>query len=561
MPADGATLMSKSQTMDNANDLRGTTAEILIQTLMAGGIRDVFALPGIQNDDLFDAFHGAKGLRVIHTRHEQGAAYMAAGYGMATGRPGVHAVVPGPGFLNTTAALATAFGCSAPVLALTGQIPSAMIGRGVGMLHEIPDQIGIMRQFTKWSARISCPSQASALAAEALRQARSAPFRPVGLECPLDVWGRRGVASPATGLEPAQAPIDSDAVRAAARLLGAAKRPLIVVGAGAQDASPEVTEIAEMLAAPVSAHRMGRGVISSRNPLCVDPVTAHQLWGTADVVLAIGTRLQMQLMQWGSDADLKVVRIDADPEQIERIERPAVGIVGDAAPVLREIIAELPAHNISRSRTDEIEEARARSWKRLSTLEPQIALLAAIRDELPEDGIFVDELTQIGYASRAVFPVYRPRTFLSPGYQGTLGWGMAAALGAQVACPDTKVVSVIGDGGFMFNVQELATAVQHRIPLVTVLANDNAFGNVRRIQDDQYGGRRIASDLQNPDFVKLVESFGALAMRAATPEALRAALRRAFNERVPAVIEVPVGPMPDPWKMLRYKPSRPSRQV
>lgn len=536
--------------------LRGTTAELIVESLRDAGIRDLFALPGIQNDDLFDALYKKSDLRVIHTRHEQGAAYMAAGYGMATGRPGVYAVVPGPGFLNTTAALSTAYGCSAPVLALTGQIPSAMIGRGVGMLHEIPDQMAILRQFTKWAGRVRGPSEAPALVAEALRQVGTAPFHPVGLECPMDVWGRRGVAARVRVAAPSEPPIDEDAVRAAAKLLGNAKRPLIVVGAGALDASAEVTRIAEMLQAPVSAHRMGRGVVSSRNPLCVDPVAGHLLWGSADVVLAIGTRLQMQLMQWGTDSDLKVVRIDADPEQLDRIAAPAVGIVGDAVVALRALLAALPAHNRRRDRSEEIADARARAWKRLSTLEPQIALLGAIRAELPEDGIFVDELTQLGYASRAVFPVYQPRTFLSPGYQGTLGWGMAAALGAQVGRPDTRVVSVIGDGGFLFNPQELATAVQHNIPLVTVLANDNAFGNVRRIQDDQYGGRRIASDLRNPDFVRLAESFGALGLRAETPDALRAALRRAFQESGPAVIEVPVGAMPDPWTMLRYKSSR-----
>lgn len=541
--------------------LKGTTAELLVQTLVDSGVREVFALPGIQNDDLFDAFYKNESLRVIHTRHEQGAAYMAAGYGMATGRPGVYAVVPGPGFLNSTAALSTAFGCSAPVLALTGQIPSALIGRGVGMLHEIPDQMSVMRQFTKWASRIRAPVEAPALIGEALRHVGTAPFRPVGLECAMDVWGQQGTARRHHPCPAEPQPIDEDAVLAAAKLLGQAKRPLIVVGAGALDASEEVTALAEMLQAPVSAHRMGRGIVSSRNPLCVDPVAGHLLWGNADVVLAVGTRLQMQLMQWGTDSDLKVVRVDADPEQIDRIAKPAVGIVGDAAVVLRALLSKLPSHNIRRSRMDEIEDARGRAWQRLSTLEPQLAYLNAIRAELPDDGIFVDELTQLGYASRALFPIYHPRTFISPGYQGTLGWGTPTALGVQVARPNTKVVSVIGDGGFLFNLQELATAVQHQIPMVTVLANDNAFGNVRRIQDDQFGGRRIASDLRNPDFIKLAESFGASAWRAGTPDELRSALRQAFKEAGPSVIEVPVEAMPDPWKMLRYKSSRPSKSI
>lgn len=540
--------------------VEGTTADILVRCLEQEGVRDVFALPGIQNDDLFDALYRAARLRTIHTRHEQGAAYMAAGYGMATGKPGVYAVVPGPGFLNTTAALSTAYGCSAPVLALAGQIPSASIGRGFGMLHEIPDQLAIMRQFTKFAARIESPAQAAPLMAEAFRALKAAPYRPVGLECPMDIWGRTGAVALPPVLAPVEPALDLDAIRAAAKLLGASKRPMIVVGAGAQDASAEVQALADMLQAPVSAHRMGRGILSSAHPLCVDPVTAHMLWSTTDAVVAVGTRLQMQLQQWGVDADLKIIRIDADPAQIERIAKPEVGLVGEAAHVLRALIDALPAYNPLRSRQDEIEEARGKARERLSTLEPQGALLAAIRAELPEDGIFVDELTQLGYASRALFPVYKPRTFLSPGYQGTLGWGMAAALGAQVARPDAKVLSVIGDGGFMFNPQELATAVQHRIPLVTLLVNDDAFGNVRRIQDTQYDGRRIASDLRNPDFCKLAESFGAVALKASTPDSLRQTLRLAFQQDGPVVVELPVGAMPDPWTMLRYKNARVAKE-
>jgi acetolactate synthase-1/2/3 large subunit len=158
-----------------------------------------------------------------------------------------------------------------------------------------------------------------------------------------------------------------------------------------------------------------------------------------------------------------------------------------------------------------------------------------------------------------VFPVYEPRGFISPGYQGTLGWGVATALGVKVARPDRKVVAVSGDGGFLFNAQELATAVQQRIPVVIVLVNDNAYGNVRRIQRDQFGNRLIASDLHNPDFQKFVESFGALAMKATSPGELRSALRTAFQADVPTVIEVPAGPMPDPWGTLRPPRNRPRR--
>jgi len=283
----------------------------------------------------------------------------------------------------------------------------------------------------------------------------------------------------------------------------------------------------------------------------------HKLWGQADVVLAVGTRLQVQLQQWGTDAALKVVHIDADAEELDRIERPTVGITADAATALALLRDALPAQNRRRtSRADELAGLRAEQAAVVSVLQPQIGYLEAIRAELPEDGIFVDELTQLGYAARMVFPVYRPRTYISPGYQGTLGWGVATAIGVKVARPNVPVVAVSGDGGFLFNAQELATAVQQRIPVVIVLVNDGAYGNVRRIQAEMFGNRLIASDLRNPDFQKFVDSFGALALRATSPAELRQALRTAFKADIPAVIEIPAGPMPDPWRLLRQPPSR-----
>ena len=192
--------------------------------------------------------------------------------------------------------------------------------------------------------------------------------------------------------------------------------------------------------------------------------------------------------------------------------------------------------------------------KRLGKLEPQLSYLAAIRAELPEDGIFIDEVTQVGFVSRLAFPVHRPRTYVSPGYQDNLGYGFATALGAQDARRDVPVLSISGDGGFLFTANEMATAVRHRIPLVTIVFNDGAFGNVRRIQQERYGNRLIASDLANPDFVAFAESFGAAAMRAKTPDDLRQALRRAFARRDgPTLIEVPVGAMPSPWEFIMMR--------
>jgi acetolactate synthase-1/2/3 large subunit len=532
---------------------RMTTAELAVAALLAHGIETIYALPGVHNDPLFDAlFKAGERIRTVHTRHEQGAAYMALGAALATGKPQTYAVVPGPGLLNSSAALLTAYGMNAPVLALVGQIAQAAIGRGLGHLHEIRDQAGIISRLVDFSARIREPSEAAHLVAQAFRAMASGRPGPAVLECAMDVWGRSApVPAIASPLPVAAPPIDEDAIEDAARRLCAAKRPLIVAGGGAQDAAAEVSELSRLLQAPVLAYRRGRGVLDSRNPLSVTLPLGRELWGEADVVLAVGTRLFSAFTQWGIDEELAIIRVDADAEEPERFARPALALIGDAASVLRPLVRSLSAHSRA-SRRAEMEERQAVMRGRLARLAPQAALLEAIRAELPEDGILVDEVTQIGFAARLLFPVYKPRTFLSPGYQDNLGWGFATALGAQHARHDVPVLSISGDGGFLFTSNELATAMRHRIALTVVVFNDGAFGNVRRIQEEHYGNRVIASDLSNPDFVRYAQSFGAEAERARDPQELHVALRRAFKRRdVPSLIEVPVGPMPSPWEFIQ----------
>jgi acetolactate synthase-1/2/3 large subunit len=531
-----------------------TTADAVVATLAGHGLDTVYALPGVQNDLLFEALFGAsERLRTVHTRHEQGAAYMALGAALATGKPQAYAVVPGPGLLNSAAALLTAYSMNAPVLGLIGQIPDADIGRDLGHLHEIRDQTGIIKRLVDHTSLIRKPEAASRATALALRAMQSGRPGPAVLECAIDVWGKSAAMTlqPPLPLPPTK--IDHGAIRKAAKLLGAAKRPLIICGGGAQDSSAEVTALSAMLQAPVLGYRRGRGVLDSRDPLSVTLPLGRDLWGEADVVLAVGTRLFIQLRQWGMDRDLKIVRIDADPDEHGRLHKPTVALTGDARPILQSLLDELPAHNAKRaSRQAEMQERQAAWRQRLQKIAPQIAFLDAIRAELPDDGILVDEVTQLGFAARLAFPVYKPRTFLSPGYQDNLGWGFATALGAQHARPDVPVVSITGDGGFLFTANEMATAMRHRIPLIAIVFNDGAFGNVRRIQQERFGNRLIGSDLANPDFVVFAASFGAAAARAKTPEELRQALRGALARRDgPTLIEVPLGPLPSPWEFIQ----------
>jgi acetolactate synthase-1/2/3 large subunit len=531
-----------------------TTGEAAVATLLAHGFDTVYALPGVHNDHLFDAFQRAgDNLRVVHARHEQGAAYMALGAALATGKPQAYAVVPGPGLLNSGAALLTAFGMNAPVLAIIGQIPSSAIGKSEGHLHEIRDQAGIIARLVDHYSHIKGPTDASAKVAKAIQSMHQGRPGPAALECAMDVWGKRGPVEAIIPPSPARASnINNDKVRAAAKLLGKAKRVLIVAGGGAQGASLEVTLLSSMLQAPVLAYRRGRGVLDSRDPLSVTLPLGRELWGEADAVLAVGTRLLTPLTAWGVDKNLQIVHVDADPEQPARLHKPNVALSGDAAPILKSLIDELAKFNMRRaSRRDEMVERQAKLRQRLSQIAPQIAFLEAIRAELPEDGIYVDEVTQIGFAARLAFPVYKPRTFLSPGYQDNLGWGYATALGAQHARLDVPVLSINGDGGFLYTGNELATAMRHRIPLVAVVFADGAFGNVRRIQQEQFDNRLIACDLANPDFVKYAESFGAVGRRASGPDELRQTLREAFAQREPTLIEVPVPAMPSPWEFIQ----------
>jgi len=527
-----------------------TVADAVVHKLIETGLRTVYCLPGLQSDALFNAlFDAGKEVRAVHTRHEQAAAYMALGAALATGRPAVYSVVPGPGFLNSTAALATAYTTNARLLCLIGQIPSRAIGRGAGLLHEIPDQSGILRRLTKWADLVASPSEAACKLAKAFVQLTSGRPRPVGLEIPPDI-----LAAPMPATRPCLAAAEADPepeeemIQKAADLLASSKHPMIFVGGGALEATAEVRWLAERIQAPVVSYRLGRGVLDDRHPLSLNITGAHRLWKDADVVVAIGTRLQIPLMNWGSDEALKVIRIEIDAPEVSRIKPPAVALIGSAGSVLRRLAPAVDA--VAGTRASRIEELRALKEavaRDISILEPQLSYLAAIRSALPENGILVDDLTQLSYVARFAFPVYAPRTYLCSGHQGTLGSGFAIALGAQDARRDVPVVSISGDGGFLYNVQEMATAVQHRIPLVTVVFNDNAFGNVKRMQETLYGNRVIASDLTNPDFVRLAESFGIAAYRVASPELLRATLERTLAARQPALIEVPCGPMPNPF--------------
>jgi acetolactate synthase I/II/III large subunit len=520
-----------------------TGGEAIVSGLVAHGVDTVFGLPGAQIYGLFDAFHQAQ-LKVIGARHEQACGYMAFGYARSTGRVGVFSVVPGPGVLNAGAALLTAFGCNEPVLCLTGQVPTAFLGKGRGHLHEMPDQLATLRSFLKWAERIEYPANAPALVARAFQEMLSGRRGPVSLEMPWDVFTQKVEVGTAEILDPLPTPQpDPDRVKSAARLIAASQAPMIFVGSGAIDAGEEILELAEHIDAPVVAFRSGRGIVSNAHELGLTMAAAYRLWPKTDLMIGIGTRLELPTMtRWPyRPQGLKSVRIDIDPAEMRRYP-PDAAIVADAKAAAAELLAAVKkiGYAKSRDRRATIREASAAALKEIQNIQPQMAYLNILREVLPANAIVTDELSQVGFASWYGFPVYQTRTFITSGYQGTLGSGFPTALGAKVANPDRPVVAITGDGGFMFGVQELATAVQFNIGVVVLVFNNNSYGNVRRDQRERFEGRVVASDLVNPDFVKLAESFGVGAARVTSPDHFRPALEKALADGGPYLIDIEV---------------------
>jgi acetolactate synthase I/II/III large subunit len=532
---------------------RLTGGQALVQSLEREGLASLFGLPGVQLDWAYDALYEARDrIDVVHTRHEQATAYMADGYARTTGEIGACMVVPGPGLLNASAALATAYACSSPVLCVAGQIPTGAIDKGYGMLHEVDRQHELMGSFTKWVGRAERPAAVPGVVREAFRQLRTGRPRPVGIEVPADMLQ---MTEDVTLSEPAAAERsagDPGLLRRAADLLRRAERPLIYSGGGTLMAGAwdELRAVAELLEAPVVMSTDGRGALSDRHELAHTGLSGMRLLPQADVVLAVGTRFFQPAVAWGLPPGTKVIRIDIDGDEIARHRAPTIGIVGDARGALAALRDLLDGAPRRPSRAAEMRAVREQAAALLAPIQPQAAYSAAIRAALPDDGILVADLTQVAFFATLGFPVYCPRTFIGPGYQGTLGSAFATALGAQVGNPDKKVVALMGDGGFLYNVQELATMRQRRLNAVAIVFNDNAYGNVRRTQREAFAGHVIAADLVNPDFVALAESFGVRGLRVDTPDALRSVLGDALAAKEPILIEVAVGEMPSAWHLV-----------
>jgi acetolactate synthase-1/2/3 large subunit len=536
-----------------------TGGEALARQLVREGVRQIFGVPGVQLDYAVDALAKVPDqIAYWNTRHEQSTSYMADGYARASGEIGVCMVVPGPGLLNALAGIATAYACSSKVLCIAGQIPSSAIGRGLGMLHEIPEQSQILAALTKWSARANHPSEVPGLLHEAIHQLRSGRPRPVGLEIPPDILQ---ATADITLLEPVQhdEPIqpDPEHLRRAADLLRKAERPAIYAGGGviAANASHALRELAELLQCPVVMSANGRGALDDRHPLALTWLAGRGVLAEADVVLGVGTRFLGILDQVPLAPGARCILLNAEGQDLGEPRTPEVAIHAGADLGLAGLRGQLDGSLDRRRSWADLDRLRRWAEELLANLEPQYSWVRALRAAMPENSVMVNEFTQVGYLAQAAYPVYEPRTYISSGYQGTLGYGFPTALGARAGSPDRAVLSITGDGGFGWALSELSTARKYGIGVVTVVFNDQAYGNVRRSQMEQFGGRVLGSELLNPDFVRLAESFGVRAARATTPAELQGLLGETIaGSAEPALIDVPVGVMPAPFRRLRETP-------
>jgi acetolactate synthase-1/2/3 large subunit len=540
-----------------------TGGELVVECLKAHGVKVIFGMPGGHTTGIYDALYGEGQIRHILVRNEQAGAFMADGYARATGEVGVCLTTAGPGATNASTGVAAAYSDSIPILLIAGQVKSDAADKEKGYYHEM-DQLSFFRPITKWNASAKTVNDIPKALNKAFEMLKTGRPRPVHIEVPIDVIADR------LNLE-VQAIVHQEykgkrqtpsthLIAEASEILANSELPLIIAGGGviSADASKELIELAELLNAQVITTPMGKGAIPADHPLHAG-LTWHQLTadlsgmqdmvsplpGLSDAILAVGCRFtQLATGDWVLKVPETLIQIDIDETEIGKNYPVKVGIVADAKVALQQLIEELKRR----------EEARGQGGKGAITLLPSCHLasfpkpkrwamegwdiIPILRETLKRDAIVAADITRPGYMMLANFDVYQPRTFLHSVTFIALGHGFPAALGAKVAYPERQVVAVCGDGGFMMTCQEMATAVQHGINVVVIVINDRALTAIKSLQDKHYGGRHIAINLQNPDFVKFAESFGARGLRVEKIEQFKPAMMEALNAGVPVLVEI-----------------------
>jgi len=528
---------------------RMTGGRAVAAALKAEGIEHVFGIVGTHANPLFDGVLDEPSIKVVTVRHEQGASLMATGYARASGKIAACFVVPGPGLTNALTGIGMAYSESVPLLVFGGQNTLAQLEREGGHFHELANSVGVAGSVCGYSTRVTTPTDIPKVIREAMRAMRCQRPRPAYIEVPLDVQSGEADVALLPPEQYSRPGGDPASIARAVQALKSAKRPFVFAGGGvaAAQASAQLVRVAELLGAPVVTSVFARGVISDRHPLALGDGWGRfdlydELLAKADLALVVGSRIDV-VSDWnlGARFPQRIVQVDLDPLVVGQRRPVEVGIVGDAASVLDALAGQLAGTKEQACWFDAGSFRRRKQARMVEQAGPVLKVIEALRAALPDDTIFVDDLTLVGYWMPLLLPTYRPRTLIHPGTYGTLGYSLPAAIGAKLACSKQPVVSISGDGGFLFTMQELATARAQNLDLIALVFNDHAFGSIRTYQDRMFGGRHIGSELTNPDFAKLGEAFGAKSVRVEAKD-LGSAVRRAHEAGGLWLIEIPFAP-------------------
>lgn len=501
-------------------------------------------MPGSHSTCIYDALQQHGGIETTLCRNEQAGAFMADGFARATGRPGVVCTTAGPGATNALTGIAEAYSDSVPALLIAGQVNHDRIHEECGRYHEM-DLESIFRPCTRFSGTVMSNEQIPAMTDTAFREMLAGRPGPAALFLPQDLMAMAAETEPsAASLELRRDMPDEAVIRQAIDRLSNATRPVILAGGGAvsSGAEPEIAELAARLDCPIVTTLNGKGIVDERSLSSLGHGRnrrARLALTRADLLLAVGCRFTEVFTASGTMPIPKtLVQIDIQSEAIGRSYPVDLGIVGDAKSVLAAVLAGVPQRSSDWKETWR----RAREAKQLKAE----WMIDTLRAEIPESSLVFADACELGLRMHTDFPTYAPRTFFYPSNYATLGWGFPAAIGGAIGRPEHWTISVCGDGGFTMAAQELSTAVRYHLKLITVIHNDSAYGAIKAIQRNRHGSRYIGTDLNNPDFVQLGESFGMRACRAVDGPSLAAALRQALRHDGPSLIEVP-----EAWRSLR----------
>jgi thiamine pyrophosphate-dependent acetolactate synthase large subunit-like protein len=535
---------------DEAMTRTGGTA--IVEALEAHGVEVVFGIPGTHNLELYRGLARSTAITHVTPRHEQGAGYAADGYARATGRPGVCVTTSGPGLANICAAAATAQADSVPLLIVAPGVPRGMEGRDVGLLHEVNDQRGMMGAILDVAVRAGSAEEAVAAIGATFAGWRAGRRRPVYVEVPVDVlaepWaGEVGVALPVVAV-PSPEP---GALERAIAALGGARRPAVLLGAGARGAEAVARTVVEHLGAPTVTTVNAKGMLPESHPLSVGASLrlepARRLLEEADIVLVVGSRVG-DAESWDVTPALAgtVIRIDLDARAEHKNVRSDVFLHGAAEAVLGALARGLAGAGAAGSDGDGPARAAAAHAASLATAlqdgGPWRAVNDALRAALPADTIVAGDSAQVSYYGTAhLWPMERPGSFLYPPNFATLGYGLPAAIGAQIGCPGRPVLVLVGDGGFLFSAAELMTAVERRLPIPIVVMNNHGYAEIRDGMAG-LGFPPLAVDLETPDFAALSVACGGHGVRVEDVSQVGTLAAEALTRDRPTVVEVDLGP-------------------